>query len=80
MAAMTLKPGWTTAGLCRTRHRHEDPVHRRRCRLLHQGRARLPGFEGGAGRVIDDNGKKGNANEASSKALIERNACSPAAG
>ena len=53
-----------------TRH----PLHRRRCRLLHQGRAGLrPDREGGAARVIDDNGKKGDANQAVIDALIERN-------
>jgi isoleucyl-tRNA synthetase len=33
-----------------------------------------PGREGGAARVIDDNGKKGDANQAVITALIERNA------
>ena len=55
-------------------HRHRHPLHRRRCRLLHQGRAGLrPGSAGGAARVIDDNGKKGDANKAVIDALIERN-------
>ena len=41
-----------------------------------------PGFgpdrEGGAARVMDDNGKKGNANELVMKALIEARTCLPA--
>ena len=43
-----------------------------------------PGFgpdrEGGAARVIDDNGKKGNANQAVIDELIKRNMLSRAAG
>jgi isoleucyl-tRNA synthetase len=51
-----------------TRH----PLHRRRCRLLHQGRARFrTGPRRRPARVIDDKGKKGDANQAVITALIE---------
>ena len=65
MAARTSTSGWTTPRDLEARGIDTGhPLHRRRRRLLHQGRAGLrTGREGGL-RVIDDKGKKGDANEA----------------
>ena len=52
---------------CRARHRHHDPLHRRRRWPLHRATRRASIGK----RVLTDKGEKGDANEAVIKALID---------
>ena len=75
MAARTLTPGWTRRRNCASAaSTRRSPSPSTTPAIFTKD---APGFgpdrEGGAARVIDDNGKKGDANKAVIDALIERN-------
>ena len=75
MAARTLTPGWMRRRSCASAaSTRRSPSPSTTPAIFTKD---APGFgpdrEGGAARVIDDNGKKGDANKAVIDALIERN-------